>query len=272
MADAQVGDKEEKTNISEYLDTPRKRQKNFVVLAVYGCMDLDLVKYIESFVKRTYPGLALVRPKNEEELARYLTRKLSIIIIHDQFIPQERCFNLIQEVKTRRRKDVIPVLFFTENQEELIRGYRDHLSAFQEADDFCDYTALNKTQILEYIKQGIDNKNRRRSRRYKVSIASTLYSLRHDSKVNAHFIDLSIHGGLIRLNGGLDMKCDDQIKVSLPKNPRLISQGGEFIRLSGRVRRVHIGGDVLAFSFENISEQKNTELTKYILDLIKDQV
>jgi len=272
MAEASSKEKEEKTNISEYLESPKKRKKNFVIIALAGCVDPRLAKVIESFVKRKYPALMVVRPKDEEEFLRYSTRKISLVIIHDQFLPIEHSMELIKGLKSERRKDVVPVLFFTEHQEDLIKTYSESLAAFQEVDDFCVYSKLNQSQILEQIKQGIDNKNRRRSRRYKVDVPSNMYSLRHDSKMDGRFIDLSVHGGLIKLSGSIDMKCDDQIKVSLPRTTEYSRQYGEFIRLSARVRRVYIGGDILAFSFENLSDEKHDELANYVLGVIKQQI
>jgi hypothetical protein len=172
MATATVqSDKDEqKPNVSAYLQAPRKKRKNYVIIACSEDIDAETVNQIEGFVKKQYPQLATSRPKTLKELTRQFGRNISLLIVDDRFEKSDKLMQAIAMLKLKSKKDTVPVIFLTENPQALVQRYHTHLVAYQENDDYCDLKRFNMAQIIGRIKIGIDAKNRRRSRRYKVAL------------------------------------------------------------------------------------------------------
>ncbi|RZA14387.1 MAG: PilZ domain-containing protein, partial [Proteobacteria bacterium] len=168
----------------------------------------------------------------------------------------------------KRREETIPVLFLTKDPEALINAYHTHLLLHRETDEYIVYTATTLPQILSRVKNGIDSKNRRKSRRYPVNIPLTYYHLTHDNLSNGRLIDLSLHGALVQAEENRIFKMGDQIKISLPTNGYLKLDTGDFIRISGRVRRVFISGNQVAISFEHMSDRQLQLVGELLLAIV----
>lgn len=267
-----TADKDEKkgaqNKLEAYLQGPRKKRKNYVVMALGDSFDRGLANGIEAYVKKSYPQLAMATAKNTEELTRHFGRNISLLIVNDKFTDPKELMTLIRSLKDRRREEVIPVLFLTKNPESLIKTYHSQLLAHRESDEYIAYPQATLPQVLSRVKNGIDAKNRRKSRRYPVDIPLTYYHLTHDKLAEGRLIDLSLHGGLVQAQPNQIFKLGDQIKISLPTNGYLKLETGDFIRISGRVRRVFISGNQVAISFEHVSDRQHQLIGELLLALV----
>lgn len=263
-----VEGEDQKPNISAYLSAPRKKRKNFVVLALSSHVRSDIKRSIEDYLKTNYPTLAVGHPRNDVEFRRYGNRNVSLVILDDQFMSQENMTANVKAIKTKNTKEAVPILFFTQNVERLINFYNKEFSAFQEVDDYCDYLKLDITKILGRVNVGIDHKNRRKSRRYKISLPLRFYLLRENKEVKGHMIDMSVHGGVVRAVEGTQFRVGDQFKMTIPARGILGSDSGEFLKVSAIVRRVFINGTSAAFSFEYVSERQNYDLIHFLTNYV----
>ena len=69
---------ERQNNITEYLQTPRRKRKNYVILAMAEGFSHDLLVAISGHVRKSFPHLALSNPKSGKEFSRQFGRNISL--------------------------------------------------------------------------------------------------------------------------------------------------------------------------------------------------
>ena len=75
-----------KQGIDDYLQSPRKKRKNYVVMAYSRFLTPELASSIQSYLKTTFPNLTLAYPRSEQELVRNFTKQIKLLIfIHPFF-------------------------------------------------------------------------------------------------------------------------------------------------------------------------------------------
>lgn len=267
-----VAGEDQKPNISAYLQAPRKKRKNYVLIAARQGLERSTVQYIEGYVKKYHSNLAVAKPVTIQDLRRQLNRNVSLLILDDEFAPLVPMLHMLRKIREKRRKETIPILFLTRNPPDLIAAYHQTLAGFQEIDEFVEYSNIERSQILGRVKIGIEQKNRRRSRRFNVEIGMTYFLLRKDSQLQGRIIDLSMHGALIESVNDEVFQIGDQLKLMVPVERFIGIDGGEFLRISAKVRRVFINGITAGVSFEYVSENQNVKLTKIIASIISDAI
>ena len=282
MVDSLILEEKNQTNISQYLQAPQRKRKNYVIMAMGSEFNKELHREIKSdierYLKKSYKDIAVTKPANDKELTRLFNRKIRLLIIDDGFDSLPNVMTLVQTLKLRRNKEKIPVLFLTKDKEKLVQMYHDHLIAWHETDEYIDYTDSNREEIFSCIKKSIETKNQRRARRYKLNHKANFYLL--DSKIpwNGEILDLSIYGALIRKEkkeGEAEkvFREGDQMKVSIPiEGYQSITEYGDFLKLSAKVRRVFISGKTAAISFEHLSETQIINLTKFLTSVVSKEL
>lgn len=266
---SETGESAPANKIEAYLQGPRKKRKNYVILALGDAFDRDLAMAMESFVKRNYPQFAISNPKNPEELLRQFGRNISLLIVNDSFSDTKALMGLVRILKEKRRNEVIPVLFLTRDGEKLVNLYHKELFLYHEADDYVAYPQISLPSLMARIKAGIETQNQRKSRRYPVDIDVTFYHLNRDTILEGQIVDLSLHGAVLSTNKNTIFRVGDQVKINIPVAQFLhIGQTGDFIRISGRIRRVFISGNRVALSFEHVTEQQSKSVGELILSLV----
>lgn len=257
-------------SLTDFLTAPRKRRKNYVIVAAPANFDTDLLGGIEGYVKRSFPGLAISKPRSLEELVRQMGRNIALLILCDGFdnAEEQRLLDVIRVMKEKRREEAIPVLFLTRNAARLVRAYHETLLPYHETDEYLELSGITRPQLFGRIKEGIENKNRRRGRRYKVSLPASFYLLSKDKTFHAELQDLSIYGALLHSEGEQLLRAGDQLKLHIPISGVLPPHEGEFLRLSGKVRRVFISGNLAGVSFEHVSDQQLKKLTLLLTKLV----
>ncbi len=268
-ATAEIEEKKGSQNkLEAYLQGPRKKRKNYVIFALGESFDKAIGQSMEAFVRKTYPQLALSSAKNVEELVRQFGRNISLLIVNDNFAPRDEIMNIIGSMREKRRDETIPVLFMTKDPEALIESYHRKLLLYRESDEYIAYPQSNLAQIVSKLKNGIDSKNRRKSRRYPVSLPLTYFHLNKDLIEEGRLIDLSLHGALLQAKDNQIFKLGDQIKLSIPTNGLVHLETGDFIRISGRVRRVFISGNQVAVSFEHVTDNQQKLIGELLLAIV----
>ncbi len=259
------------TKIEAYLTGPRKKRKNYLVFALGDKFDKDISYLMDTFVRKNHPTLSISNPKTPEDLTRQFGRNISLLVINDEFAEPEILMQLIRAMKEKRRNELIPVLFLTRHPEKLVELYHEKLLMFHEGDEYVDIVNSERSQILARIQYGVEHKNQRRSRRYSVKLPMSFYHLNRDEILSGDIIDLSLHGALILAEKEMIFKMGDQIKLIIPVSKYVQHDQGDFLRISGKVRRVFISGNKVAISFEYMTEMQNFLLSQLLIHLVDSQ-
>ncbi len=257
--------------IGEFLQSPKKKRRQFIQLAVSEGMDRDLVAAIQNFLRKQFPSLGVSAPANMSELKRQSGRNIVLLVIDDEFAPLPEVLGGVQALKSRKADQATPVLFLTRKPEELVAAYHEVLLPYQESDDFINYTGVTTDQILSRIKLGLELKGRRRSRRYKVNMPISCFHLTQNVSVPVAIVDMSVHGALLRASEGVRFRLGDQLRLSIPVSNYLTGHG-DFLKVSAKVRRVFISGDLVGVSFEYVSDHLSLQLSQFVVSLVNSQL
>lgn len=259
-------DKAPTFKLTDYLQTPKKKPKKHIILAINPKFDIEITHAIENYVKKQYPKLIFNLIKTKEALIKSLSKSISLLILDDELF--DNLDELMQILLKAKRKSFynegIPILFLTTKQELLIQSYYKYLSIYQETDDLCLYKNLDTIQILNKIKRGVEFKNKRRAKRFKININISFFHLNKDNTFKGKLLDLSLYGALIE-STEIDMfKLNDQIKLNIPIGRFISIEEGEFIKVSAKVKRVFISGKKAGVIFEHVSDNTLNNLTKLL--------
>ncbi len=259
------------SKVAEYLQAPRKKRKRYVLIATSGTMPIDLSAAIEAYVRTNFKAMAVAMPRSAEELQKNFGRQIMLLILDDEFIPLERSLELLGDLKRRRGQAPVPVLFLTRQPAQLIASYHKMLAPFHEVDDYINYAKVERAEIFSRIRHGLNHKNARKSRRYKIDIPLDYFLLADDAMHKGRLIDLSVHGALLKAEDGRIFRPGDQLKLHVPIPEHMLSVQGDYLKLSAKVRRIFIIGDQAGISFEHLSEDKILSLTEFLTSFVSDQ-
>ncbi|SMF67153.1 PilZ domain-containing protein [Pseudobacteriovorax antillogorgiicola] len=265
-------EEKKQSKIEDYLTGPRRKRKNYVIFALGDNFDMDLAQAMEQFVKKTYSTLSTSMPQSPQELSRQFGRNISLLVIDDEFDDIHVVLGLVKALKEKRRNELIPVLFLTRNAPELVNLYHKELLLYHETDEYIVYTGMARTRIFNRIKTGVEDQNRRRSRRYNVFIPVSFFLLSKDLMIEGHIIDLSLHGAVLESDAEIIFRVGDQVKLSIPVSDHLDHHHGDFIKVSAKVRRVFISGTKVSVSFEYVTDNQNHLLTQFLTSVVGRQL
>jgi hypothetical protein len=266
------GDKPSANRVAEYLQSPRKKKKSFVVMALSKRCQDEFAGPVESFVRASFKGTALSHPATPEELVKNFGRQIVLVVYDDEFMALNGGLETLRELKRRKAGTSVPVLFLTRDPERLISQYNQMLLPYHEGDDYIQYNKADLPQVLAKVRAGLTTRFRRRSRRYAVDESLQYYLLADDRMHAGRLLDLSVHGGLLRAEDGRVFRAGDQVKIHLPISRFLAVDDGDYLRLSAVVRRVLIGGTHAGVSFEHMSDLQTQRLTTYVIEMVNSQL
>jgi len=259
------------SKVAEYLQAPRKKRKRYVVIASGGGVSADLGSSIETFVRLNFKTMAVSTPRTAEELQKNFGRQIMLLILDDELLPIESLLKLLSGLKGRRDQAPIPVLFLTRQPAELVAAYHRLLAPFHEVDDYVNYMKVDRTEIFSRVRHGLNHNNARKSRRYKIDIPLDYFLLADDAMHKGRLIDLSVHGALLKAEDGRLFRVGDQVKLHMPLIEQQQGMHGDYLKLTAKVRRVFIIGDLAGISFEHLSEAKILALTEYLISMVAGQ-
>lgn len=261
--------KKNRSGVVDYLSAPKKKRKNFIVLALGPRFDPDLSRAIGLFCKSQFPRHSVAVPKKKDEFLRQASRNLSLVIIDDQFLPLSELTETIKDLKEKKSDTNIPFLFLTQNSESLISEYNKSMLDYQDLDEYVELDKSSRIQLFARIKYGVDHRFQRRSRRFKMEIPIQFQVHKTQQMLQGTLLDLSVHGGFIRSAGGHVFSLTDQIRIFLPLSAALKERKDDVLRLTAKVRRVDIGGDRAGVSWEFMSAEKSNVITQFLFAIFE---
>ncbi len=257
-----------KNKVADYLAAPRKKRKSYVVTALGRGIPSDLGLGIEQLIKSQFKALAFSQVQNADELLKIFNRQMVLLVIDDEFADLDKVLNFVSEMKKKKNNGGVPVLFLTRDPATLINNYNQAMMPYHEVDDYVNYLDASKQEIGSRIRHAINNRNRRRGRRYQVDLEISYTSLGDPNARKGRVLDLSIHGILLRDMNNQIFRDADQVIMSLPTTGILKRHLGDFLNLPGRIRRVGILGTIAGISFEHMSDNQFKLLTEYLTNLV----
>ncbi len=257
--------------VVDYLQAPRKKRKSFIVVATGAQTDPETTQAIVRYLKASYPKFSVATPQNSEEFLRQFSRNINLLIVEDTFAGLDATLDLVKTMKQKKSESAIPVLFLTKDPDALVHAYSKKLSLWHEVDEYI-VPALNpRVYLYAKIKTGIEERYRRRSRRYKMNFPVTYTLLDYgDRRFKGQIVDLSVHGAQLVSSEGHLFNPRDQLIVHLPYSSYVSDGATDVIRLSAKVRRIFISGDRAGVSWEYLSDGK-LELVSRMLTSVVDQ-
>lgn len=250
--------------VAEFLAAPKKKRKNHVVLALSESFSQDIRRTIQKYLAEFSKNFILVEVSSPEELVRQLQRHIHLLVLDDTFADLPRLMQLVRFMKEKKQSDGIPVLFLTRESSALVTAYRETLLAYQENDDHLILKGVKPVEIVARLKQALETRNRRRSRRFKVGSKIMYQHLGSETWKEATLVDISIHGAAINASDADLFLQKAQLRIQIPLLDVLTPGKGEIFKLSCMVRRVSIGGSAAGLSFEHITERQLSILTDIV--------
>ena len=255
-------------SIEDYLTGPRKKKRDFIIIAANSNKANDIATNALDFCKKFYPSHIVNHVTSTDELSKRFNKNISILIMEDTFDDIEILMTLVKALKKRRKDQVIPVLFITEHRNQLVDNYHKYLYLYHETDDYIEFNEKSLNEFFTKIKTGIDEKFRRRSKRYNVNINAEFYDLNSDETHTAKLKELSIHGAILQAPKNVIFKLGDQLKVNIPIRGDCDHKFGDFIKLTAKIRRVLIAGNEGAISFEYVTDIQYDQINKLLTSMV----
>ncbi len=264
----QTSTEDRTTQITDYLQAPRRKRKNFIILAMGKQVPKDLTRRIEGFIKSNYGQLATVHPESMADLRRLFGRNISLLIVNHDFVESEtELMKAIKSLKEMRRNERIPVLFLTKHPNQLIAAYQKYLLIHQELDDYVTYDTATVQTVLSRVRDGVEVSQKRRTRRFATNHQVTFFHLNLNEQLKGRIIDVSFHGANLVSDSPCTFKEGEQMLISIPIHEVESIHEGEFLKVSARVRRVFIGGDHVGISFEHMNENQAEKMARFVVGI-----
>ena len=265
QAVAEETDKKSSAGVSDFLVAPKKKRKNYVILALGDNFDHELAKSIENHVRSQYPNLAVAAPRSPTDLNRLFGKLVSLLVVFDDFMgSMAETIKTVAAAKKKKGPGSVPTLFLTHHPESLVTEYHGSLLAFHEVDEFLPLRNLRAPVLQMRIRSALRDTKRRRSRRFDLNMPVTYFDLSTGQTLPGRLTDMSLHGALLKSLDGRVFKVGDQIRLSIDASKVVKPTDGEFLKISAKVRRVFISGDQAGISFEYINDRQ----TSIIIDLL----
>jgi PilZ domain len=261
-ADAQES---QEGGLADYLRAPQRKKRNYIAAAFSEAFDPQLRAAIQDFCVKNFPKLTYHELRNAKDVRKFGGRDVTLLIMDDEFLPLDDGLSLIAEVKRKKGQVALPTIFLTRRESDLIRAYHQILSPYQEVDDYINYRKAPPHWVLNKVQKGVSVQNRRRSRRYQVDVKSDIFLLRENRSIGGKIIDISLHGAVITSDEQLLFRDRDQIRLRFPLFPLAIAEEGDYLRISGRIHRVHISGSRAAIRFEHMTERQHLLIAKFVI-------
>lgn len=263
--------KDNKGRVADYLQAPRKKRKSYVVAAL-GPGTSHLYSGIEAFLRSQFKNASIAQPRSIEELVKNFSRQVILLVLDDEFTDLEANLQIVAELKRKKSNQVIPTLFLTRQPQRLVANYHKILRSFQESDDYIDWSRSEITHIFSKIRNGLNQQFARKSRRFKVDIPIRFQLISDDQTHFGRLVDLSIHGTLLKANDNMILRNGEQLKMYIPTMGLIPGYTDEFLRISGKVRRVFISGIYSGISFEYLSEHTQLLVTTFVTNIVMKQL
>lgn len=252
-------------SVTDFLVAPKKKRKNYVVLAFGDNFDSDLAKSVEAHIRSQHPQLAIAIPRNPTELGRLMSKLISLLIIFDEFYENmDKTLDAVAFMKRKKSSDGLPTLFVTHDEGSLIKKYHEQLLPFHETDELVSLRNLHVPVLFMRIRSALRGPSKRRSRRFDFQLPVTYFDLNSGKVLNGTLEEISLHGGLLKSLDGNIFAVGDQVRLNVNVAKVQRPNEGEFLRVSAKVRRLYISGSQAGVSFEFLNERQMLVLTQLL--------
>ena len=268
-ADETKGKGKSNQALADYLQAPRKKRKNYVLLAAGQNMDGDMVAAIQKFMKAAFAKYTFVVARSPDEFSKYTVRNIVLAIVDDEFTSREETLRLVRKAKEQKTDGPMPTLFLTKDPNTLLKGYQKELQLYHEVDEYLNISDVPRHAIFTKIKAGIESKYQRRGRRYKISMPISFQVLDSgERRFSGTILDFSIYGALLEVDGNSHhFSGKDQLLIHIPVS-QYAKGNADIFRISARVRRVLISGSQAGISWEYLSDEKMAMMTRILTTIV----
>lgn len=241
----------------------KKKKKYILLLFTLNHENEDKIRMLEKTITKTLKNYILVRlDEPDEGLKAIIVKNIEIVVI-DSSLFNSDTISVDYAVECKKRKKC-PILFVANNPEKLIREYREKLFMFEEFDAYFN-DPVDLSEFSRKLTQ-IGSSKGRIAKRFSLNIPIDLYRLNKNTKYNVLLRDISLVGfGIIIHHEDIFLQ-NEQIQIKIPLALFRIFHPlyGEFLPLSGRLKRVSISGENMGFSLEFTTPLQLEVLTKIL--------
>lgn len=234
-------------------DAEPKKKKKYVLYLFKLNQDVEIrIRTIEKAIQTALVDHILLRLEDPNEgLTTLLVKNVEIIFIDSSLFSDDK-LSVEFAVECKKRKKC-PVFFTAINEEILIKEYRKNLALYQEFDDYF-IEPIDFIEISRKLKRASLNLGRK-AKRFSLNIPIQMYRLNNDKIYNVTLNDLSLIGFGITLKTEDMLQSNEQVKIKIPLiNFSLFHPHyGEFLPISGKIRRISINGKDLGVSIEYLT-------------------
>jgi hypothetical protein len=247
-------------------DSPRKKKRYLLLLQdANRRADADL-KTFDKVVQTHFKDHVLVRMEDPDEALRLIVIKNIDLVVMDSFFIEDMAMRVEYAAEIKKRKK-IPILFFCESEEKLIKEYRTHMGLYEELDDYVA-TPVEFVDLAKRSKRMLAGDGRK-AKRFQIGSPIEVQALDAPSPIPAVLSDLSLVGAGITWTSEEKMERGTQIRMTIPlrKFGLFHPRCGDFIAFSARVMRVSIDGRTLGCALLHL-----TELQAEVLNTLLEKV
>lgn len=232
--------------------SPKKKKKYILFLYTHSHDNEEKIRMMEKAIQKTLKNFVLVRLEEPDEGLKALIVKNIEIVVIDSSLFNDDLVAVDYALECKKRKKC-PVLFVAKDPQKLIHEYRQKLYAYEEFDNYFN----DPVDIAEFTKklQQVGSSQGRTAKRFSLSIPIKLYRLNTNSVYSVTLTDISLVGFGVLLDHTDIFTQNEQVQIKVPLSLFKIfhEQYGEFLPLSGKLRRLSINGESLGFSIEFVT-------------------
>jgi hypothetical protein len=248
---------------SIFQSTPKEKKKYILFLYTMNHDNSEKIRSIERTIQKTLKNFIMVRLEDPDEgLKALLVKNIEIVVIDSSFFNDDNIsVEYATECKKRRK---CPIFFIAKDPSRLIEQYRKKLFRYEEFDNYfpepVDLTEFSKKLHL------IENSKGRSAKRFSINIPVQMFRLNKNQTYSVTLTDISLVGFGILMHTQEILAKNEQVQIKIPLYLfRFFHENfGEFLPLSGKLRRISINGELLGFSLEHITTMQMEALAQLL--------
>ncbi|BBH51904.1 PilZ domain-containing protein [Fluviispira sanaruensis] len=245
---------------------PKKKKKYILFLFSLKKEDETRIRTIEKAIQTAVSDFIMIRFEDPNEgLKALLVKNIEIVFIDSSLFNDDKT-SIDFAVECKKRKKC-PIFFIAKDDKALIQEYREKLYLYEEFDDYF-HEPIDFVEICKKLKRAAATLGRR-ARRFSIGLPIKIFRLNSNEELIVMLSDISLVGFGIILKDDEIFRKNEQVKITVPLAEFKIfhPQYGEFLPISGKVRRISIDGKRVGCSIEHIT-QMQLELLMNILELV----
>lgn len=246
-----------------------KKRYSLLLFNTKSALDAD-VRTIERAINMALPDHVLLRMEDPDEaLKLIIIKNVELIIMDTSFLTEEKmCVEYALEAKKRKK---CPVFFIARDEQKLIAEYRKQMYLYEELDDYL-LSPLDALEMARRLKR-LETTKSRAAKRFAADAQVRCFRLDSDTPHHGSLRDLSLVGFSLSLDDNEVFRRNEQVQIRINLAGFNMFHGyyGDYLRLSGKVRRVSIDGKKIGCSIEHITPMQLECLTQILEKLARRQ-